>query len=1299
MTSPSRSRVTRQLSAASAGSAIGVFGIGCLVLVGWIFDIAVLKSLNPDWISMKANTAVAFMLAGIALWLSQAKRRHVRPARYVAWGSALVVAAMGLLTLIQYASGWSLGIDQLLFTDPPGAAQTVYPGRLAPNTALNFLLIGLALVLLDVETRRGHRPAQYLIVLEGIVALMALVGYLYGVSSFYSPSPAANPMSLPAVVAGVVAFIGLGLARPGPGLLTFLAGESAGSIMARRFVLPAVLVPILLDLLLLAGEHAGLYGEHLASAVHAVLQTAFFLGLVWVIAASLNRVDSERREAEQALRKAHDELETRVQERTAELEKASQSLADERQRFQDVLDMLPAYLVLLSPDYRVPFANRFFEERFGRSGGKRCFEYLFQRTEPCENCETYKVLKTGGPHRWEWTGPDGRNYDIYDFPFTDVDGSPLIMEVGLDITERKRAEEALRRSSAYNRSLIEANLDPLVTIGPEGNITDVNAATEAATGRPRAELIGMDFCDYFTEPEKARAGYEQVFREGSVRDYALELRHRDGHVTSVLYNASVYRDEAGRVIGAFAAARDITERKRAEQQASLLAAIVESSDDAILSKTMEGIIVSWNKGAHRLYGYTADEVVGKPVSIVLPPGRPDETPQLVRRVSRGESVEHYETVRRRKDGKLITVSLTLSPVRDGSGEVVGVSTIARDDSDRKQAEEAVRLANAYNRSLIEASLDPLVTIGPDGKITDVNTATEAATGRSRAELIGTDFCDYFTEPEQARAGYEQVFREGSVRDYALELRHRDGHVTCVLYNASVYRDEGGKVVGVFAAARDITERRRAEAELEKHRHHLEDLVHERTGQLEAAHAQLQTIIENVTEGLVVASLDGQLTHWNRAALEMHGLASLEEARRLSESADTFEFAGLDGEVWPVDQWPLARILRGEHLRNLEVRIRRVKSDWERVFSYGGTLVRDAERRPLLAVVTLSDVTERKRAEEALRRLAQFPEENPNPVLRIAEDGRLMYANAAARACLAAMGHAGDGRLPAGVQAVAADAFRQGQPVEAELEDRHGRTYWFGAVHPPGERYVNLYARDVTERKRAEEARRRTAEELARSNKELEQFAYVASHDLQEPLRVVTGYLQLIERRYKNVIDADANDFIHFAVDGAARMQQLISDLLDYCRVGTQGKPFAPTNLEAVLDRALGNLQVAIGDTGAVVTRDPLPTVEADQLQWIRLFQNLIGNAIKYRGERRPEIHVSARQKTGHWVFSIRDNGIGIEPQYWEKIFAIFQRLHPRQKYSGTGIGLSICKRIVERHGGRIWLESRPGQGTTFYWTI
>jgi PAS domain S-box-containing protein len=245
--------------------------------------------------------------------------------------------------------------------------------------------------------------------------------------------------------------------------------------------------------------------------------------------------------------------------------RAEEAIKSERQRFYDVLEMLPAYLLLLTPDYHVPFANRFFRERFGESHGRRCFEYLFDRTEPCEVCETYSVLKTMTPHKWEWSGPDGRTYDVTDFPFTETDGSPRILEMGIDITERKRAEEAVRAAHQYTRSLIEASLDPLITINPHGKVTDVNTATELATGISREQLVGSDFSDYFTEPEKAREGYQTAFLKGTVRDYPLAIRHESGMITDVLYNATIYRNETGEIQGVFAAARDITERKRAEE--------------------------------------------------------------------------------------------------------------------------------------------------------------------------------------------------------------------------------------------------------------------------------------------------------------------------------------------------------------------------------------------------------------------------------------------------------------------------------------------------------------------------------------------------------------------------------------------------------------------------------------------------------------------------------------------------------------------------------------------------------------
>jgi PAS domain S-box-containing protein len=615
-----------------------------------------------------------------------------------------------------------------------------------------------------------------------------------------------------------------------------------------------------------------------------------------------------------------------------------------------------------------------------------------------------------------------------------------------DARARRRTQEALQRASTYNRSLLEASLDPLVTIAPDGKITDVNKAAEQVTGCSRQELVGTDFSDYFTDPQKARLGYQQVFREGRVQDYELEVRHRDGHATPVFYNASLYRDEDENVVGVFAAARDITARKRVEQALRI-------SEERYRSLTMASVQVIWTTNAAGLVagdmpswreftGQSEKEIQGWGWANALHPDDRERTAAVWSKAVATCSRYDTEYRLRNKDGDYRYVVARGVPVLEAGGSIREWIGSCADITERKRAEESLRRANAYNRSLLEASLDPLVTIAPDGKITDVNKATEQVTGFTRQELVGTDFSDYFTDPQKARASYQQVYREGSVQDYELNVRHRDGHITPVVYNASLYRDEAGNAMGVFAAARDITER--------------------------------------------------------------------------------------------------------------------------------------------------------KRAEEALKQYSA---------------------------------------------------------------------------------------------------------ELARSNADLQQFAYVASHDLQEPLRMVASYTQLLARRYKGKLDADADDFIAFAVDGAHRMKNLINDLLAYSRVGTRGKQFASTNCEAVLQEVIENLQTAIEESSAAVTYDPLPEVWADASQLVQVFQNLIGNALKFHGRQPPRVHIASESQDGHWRFVVRDNGIGIEPQYLERIFVIFQRLHTHAEYPGAGMGLAIAKKIVERHGGRIWVESKRGEGSTFYFTI
>jgi PAS domain S-box-containing protein len=383
---------------------------------------------------------------------------------------------------------------------------------------------------------------------------------------------------------------------------------------------------------------------------------------------SVDRDITERKKAEEALKRMNDELEERVQQRTAQV-------SAERQRLYNVLETLPAYVILLDKDYRVPFSNKFFRETFGDSHGRRCHEYLFNKDHECENCETYKVYRQNKPQHWYWTGPNGRDYDIYDFPFPEANGNTLILEMGIDITERKKAERQVQAASLYARSLIEASLDPLVTISAEGKITDVNKATEEATGCPREQLIGSDFSEYFTEPENARAGYTKVFNEGYVIDYPLVLKHKSGKTRDVLYNAAVYRNAQGEIQGVFAAARDITERKRAEAElkryqenleelvrertAQLqdseqrFAKAFHSSPAAMtIARLPDGVWVDVNDSFLKMTEYSRAEIVGhKSTELGMFKEEAKERSKLMENLCRNHSVSNVELGAQTKSGK------------------------------------------------------------------------------------------------------------------------------------------------------------------------------------------------------------------------------------------------------------------------------------------------------------------------------------------------------------------------------------------------------------------------------------------------------------------------------------------------------------------------------------------------------------------------------------------------------------------------------------------------------------------------
>ncbi|MFA6469724.1 MAG: PAS domain S-box protein [Bacteroidota bacterium] len=997
----------------------------------------------------------------------------------------------------------------------------------------------------------------------------------------------------------------------------------------------------------------------------------------------------------------------------------------------------------------------------------------------------------------------------------------------VDITDRKQTEEALHLANQYNRSLIEASLDPLVTINIDGKITDVNTATEYVTGLPRQTLIGTDFSEYFTEPDNARKGYEQVFESGCVQDYPLVIRHRDGHFIPVLYNASVYKDMSGKVAGVFAAARDISEQRKGEQATAKLAAIIESSDDAIMGKDLNGTIESWNVGAERIYGYRAEDIVGKSVSILSTDARKNEVHEILCKIKKGEFVQHIETERVRKDGVQIAVSLTVSPIKDSKGNIIGASSIARDiteqkrtdallkqsearlieaqrlahlgsweldlahnrlewsaeiyrifeiDPDqfgasyeaflnvihpddreavnsayttsvqnhipysidhrllfadgrikyvheqcktfydeagspirslgtvqdvteRKKIEEELRFATLYTRSLIEASLDPLVTINTEGKITDVNCATEKVTGVSRLKLIGTDFSEYFTESNKARAGYQEVFKKGFVQDFPLEIQHTNGHTTPVLYNATVYRDTSGAVIGVFAAARDIAAQKAAEKEREKY----------------------FTFFQLSTDLMCIASPDGCFKKVNPSFIQMLGFSEEE-----LHSEPFINFVHPDDRQSTLEE--IAQQLQRGYSLNFENRYRCKNGEFLWL-----SWMASYNKEEGLIYASARDISETKRAEHALMQANDRLESifSNTQILFALIDANFNFIRVN-RAYAEADNHdpdffTGKNHFALYPNAENESIFRQvlasgkpyfisAKPFQYPDDPERGTTYWDWSLSPiiaTDGTVVNLLFSllNVTERKLAEMEIQKLNEELEQrvtirtaqleaANKELEAFAYSVSHDLRAPLRSIDGFSHILFEDYGHCLDEKGNEYLHRVRAAAQHMAELIDDMLNLSRITRSQVTMQSVNLSEIAATICEELRQSQPErrTEFTIQNDVVAHGDSHMLQIV--LDNLLRNAWKFTSKNdAARIEFGKKTVHGRTVYFVRDDGAGFDMAYATKLFGAFQRLHTASEFPGTGIGLATVQRIIHKHGGAVWAEGATGHGASFYFTI
>ena len=606
-----------------------------------------------------------------------------------------------------------------------------------------------------------------------------------------------------------------------------------------------------------------------------------------------------------------------------------------------------------------------------------------------------------------------------------------------------------------------------------------------------------------------------------------------------------------------------------------------------------------------------------------------------------------------------------------------------DITERKQAEEILTNQGAVLKAVLESSKGPIFSVDSNYRYTCFNSRhAEVMKALFGADIeIGHSILDYHTNLDDRISAQMNIDRSLCGESLTMEASAGNETLSRRFFEIShnPVRDTHGEVTGAAIYARDITERMRIDNELSETRDYLENLI------------------DHANAPIIVWDTSFNITRFNQAFERLTGLEAnrvIGEPLRILFPENSREDSlacmrrTLSGEFWEVVEIPIQKT---------DGSVRTVLWNSANIYDKDGATV-------LSTIAQGQDITELKQAMQDGEILARFPKENPNPVMRISTDGAIIFANPSSAPLLKTWGRQVGEMLPDNYRNLVLDAYRSGNRIEAEAAS--GDTTFLLIFAPIADMgYVNIYGRDITRRKLADKALMERAqdlakktEDLARSNAELEQFAYVASHDLQEPLRIVTSYAQHLEKRYKGKLDPEADEFIGFIVDGTKRMERLIKGLLAYSRVGTRGKPFERIETEAVLKAAIQNLQLAIEDSKGRVTHDPLPVIVADESQMVELFQNLIGNGLKFHGDDSPIVHISARRDGRGWIFSFKDNGIGIDPQHYAKLFIIFQRLNPRD-FPGTGIGLAISKKIVERHGGRIWVDSAPGKGSTFYFLI
>lgn len=913
------------------------------------------------------------------------------------------------------------------------------------------------------------------------------------------------------------------------------------------------------------------------------------------------------------------------------------------------------------------------------------------------------------------------------------------------------AHAALRESEESFRSIVQTSAVGVARTNPEGRFVFTNAAYQQMLGYTAEELNQLSVEDV-THPDdwsRNRELFERLIRR-EIPSFDIEKRYRrkDGNEIWALNSVSAVFDPVGRPLFVHAVSQDITEQKRVreelEKREILLREAQEIAHVGNWVWDIENDEVRWSDELYRIYGLEPRSIeIDYAIFLahVLPEDR-DRVDRIVKGAyASGKPFDYLHGIVR-PDGEVRTIHARGCVVRDDTGRPIRMLGTGQDVTESVQIERELRQSGESYRTLAENVQEMIIRFSPEGRITYASPAALRLLGYEPAEVVGREGREFLYPDDLERVveAHRDMLHGAEPPAVLSRLLHRDGHpVWTETTTRAVCDPDSGQIESIVAVSRDVTESVRA-AQASRLLHSVAVAANEAGSAREAMQTALGLVCKHAGWPVGHAYVPASNAGGNLGPLEIWHLdhpARDARLRDVIESTVLPEGEGLLGRVlkngevvWIPDLTADPKFLRTKMARHLGVRAAlavpvRFGKETIAVLEFFAERSEEPDRALIELLDTvgsqLGEILRRKHAEQAMRaseeRFRALAESANDAILTVDDHGRVVHCNESIErifgySCEEMTGEPVSRLLPDQYLGDERSGFWTfmgngkhllGRTLELIGRRKNGKEFplevSLAAFETEEGSFVTAILRDITARKQADEALEEKVKELARSNAELELFTYVASHDLREPLRTVGSNVQLLARNLSDRMDADSRRQVDFAMGGVRRMQALIDDLLAYSRVGTEGRAFEGVDCADVVQEAIQALTVAIEETGGIVKVGPLPRVSADRSQLIQLFQNLLSNAIKFHGGEPPAVDVGADREEDAWLFTVRDRGIGIDREYADHVFTIFQRLHAPEEYPGTGIGLAVCRKIVERHGGRIWAESEPGRGSAFRFTI